>query len=107
MTAKNAAVIGSFEMKGRRVFPDADGEIIRQLTQEGDFGKDSRGRWFARPPRLKEVTGVWLNNPNYSWKITEHEDGTITCSPSIWCNKGYPEYGEWHGFLERGDWREC
>ncbi len=33
--------------------------------------------------------------------ITEHEDGTITVSPSI-----YDAPDGWHGYLERGVWRE-
>ncbi len=35
--------------------------------------------------------------------VTEHEDGTITVSPSILI-KGRTT---WHGYLERGIWREC
>jgi hypothetical protein len=31
--------------------------------------------------------------------VVEHEDGTITCSPSLVMPSG------WHGFLERGVWR--
>lgn len=34
-------------------------------------------------------------------EVTEHEDGTITVSPSIL--NGQP--GGWHGYLERGVWR--
>lgn len=38
--------------------------------------------------------------------VTEHEDGTITVSPSILVSN--PQQGElWHGYLERGVWREC
>jgi hypothetical protein len=37
-------------------------------------------------------------------EVTEHEDGTITVSPSILINDGRDE---WHGFIERGVWREC
>ncbi len=33
--------------------------------------------------------------------VTEHEDGTITVSPSILD----PAPGGWHGYLERGVWR--
>lgn len=32
--------------------------------------------------------------------VTEHEDGTITVSPSI-----FDAPDGWHGFLERGVWR--
>ncbi len=35
----------------------------------------------------------------------EHADGTITISPSIEIHAG--KCGYWHGFLERGIWREC
>jgi hypothetical protein len=35
--------------------------------------------------------------------VTEHEDGTITVSPSILLNDGRKI---WHGYLERGIWRE-
>lgn len=36
--------------------------------------------------------------------VTEHEDGTITVSPSILVSDGQRE---WHGYLERGVWRKC
>jgi hypothetical protein len=38
--------------------------------------------------------------------VTEHEDGTITVSPSILVSN--LQQGElWHGYLERGVWRSC
>lgn len=37
--------------------------------------------------------------------VVEHEDGTITVSPSILVSDGTGEL--WHGYLERGEWREC
>jgi len=38
-------------------------------------------------------------------EVTEHEDGTITVSPSILVSN--PQQGElFHGFLERGVWRK-
>ncbi len=39
----------------------------------------------------------------FTHKVTEHEDGTVTVSPSILDQRP----GGWHGFLERGVWREC
>lgn len=36
--------------------------------------------------------------------IVEHEDNTITVSPSI-LTKDHKE--SWHGYLEKGVWREC
>jgi hypothetical protein len=40
--------------------------------------------------------------------VIEHEDGTITVSPSILIT-GYEgdHQVQWHGYLERGRWREC
>jgi hypothetical protein len=36
--------------------------------------------------------------------IVEHEDGTITVSPSILVTGSHGK--QWHGYLERGVWRE-
>jgi hypothetical protein len=38
--------------------------------------------------------------------IVEHPDGTITVSPSILVTGGGND-GSWHGYLDRGVWREC
>lgn len=60
----------------------------------------------------------WIvNAPNGEWggiekhTIIEHEDGTITVSPSILISTSY-DGGKtyvtlWHGFLEKGIWRSC
>jgi hypothetical protein len=37
-------------------------------------------------------------------EVTEHEDGTISVSPSILINDGR---SEWHGYLRRGVWETC
>jgi hypothetical protein len=37
--------------------------------------------------------------------VTEHEDGTITVSPSILSTQAAHGH-DWHGYLERGVWRE-
>jgi hypothetical protein len=40
--------------------------------------------------------------------VTEHEDGTITVKPSIGLGRaGAPGGFARHGFLTRGEWREC
>lgn len=44
-------------------------------------------------------------------KVVEHEDGTITVSPSILI-KDSVDWGKtyidrYHGYLEKGVWREC
>ena len=71
-----------------RIFPNEQGHLI---LKPGDYGKDNNGLWWVRPP--KGGAGV------LDHEVVEHEDGTITVSPSILG----PEY---HGFLERGVWRE-
>lgn len=81
--------------KGTRHYPhEVTGHL---LLPEGGYGKDKRGVWHARPPG--QHMGCLKNHD-----VTEHEDGTITVSPSI-------EIGDnqsvWHGFLEKGIWREA
>lgn len=39
------------------------------------------------------------------WSITVEEDQTITVNPSIWWDKDATPPG-WHGYLQRGVWRE-
>jgi hypothetical protein len=62
-------------------------------------------------------TGIWhLCTPDGHhgsvrdtiWSITEHEDGSITVSPSIrisTTNRQNVEHDLWHGYLEGGVWR--
>lgn len=38
-------------------------------------------------------------------EVTEHEDGTVTVSPSILSTTATHGH-DWHGYLERGVWRE-
>lgn len=76
-------------MKGRRVYPDERGGLT---LAEGDYGRTPAGEWLLRPPGC----GMGALDGH---TVTEHEDGTITVSPSIVAN-------EWHGFLERGVWRK-
>lgn len=83
-------------MKGRRVDPDT------QAFKPGDYGKNSDGEWYCRPPGKKSHLGSLQEHT-----VTEHEDGTITVSPSILID--YPagkDSWKWHGYLERGIWRE-
>lgn len=91
-------------MIGRRL-PDADmdrphsGWKDWQAGQPGDYMKvldGERASWWVMDPagsigRLTTHT------------VVEHEDGTITVSPSILD----PSAGGWHGYLERGVWRSC
>lgn len=81
-------------MTGRRVYPDDEGQL---RLAPGDYGQDASGVWYARAPRMS--TGCLVGH-----NIVEHEDGTITVSPLMVIDHG--ARGTWHGFLERGVWRE-
>jgi len=79
--------------QGRRL-PDGT-----PLKQAGDYGFfPDTNEWL-----------VWLPNGSYTGylnhTITEHDDGTISVSPSILMQD---DAGRtlWHGFLEHGVWRE-
>lgn len=59
----------------------------------------------------RAITPIGLVANLDSHEVTEHEDGTITVSPSIRVTTprlpdGLPDES-WHGFLERGVWREA
>ncbi len=64
----------------------------------GDYFQDRDGSWRGESPN---GLPVWLK----THAVTEHEDGTITVSPSILV--GDRGKKQWHGYLERGIWREC
>ena len=94
------------EVKGRRVYPDAAGQLPK--LEPGDYGRYGSGEWYCCAP---VDTGDWFTNFHGSLgsgtshhQVAEHEDGTITVSPSILIKR---HNGEWHGFLERGVWRSC
>ncbi len=78
-----------------RKYLDENGHL---LLGSGDYGQDADGVWCIRPP------GCHMGPLISGHKITEHEDGTITVSPSIECD--WRDGPNWHGFLERGEWRK-
>ena len=73
-------------------------DIPPHLMKPGDFGK-WEGVWYCRPP-WKHALGNLARH-----KVEEHDDGTITVSPSILIDCGERE--TWHGYLEHGVWRSC
>jgi hypothetical protein len=88
----------SATMPGRRVaWPDG-------ILASGEYAQAPTGAWFAGTP-----SGHLANLSRHA--ITEHEDGTITVSPSIRVSSpamdGGAERELWHGYLERGVWRSC
>lgn len=77
---------------GRRVY---DTEVFAP----GDYGKHPvSGEWYACPPG--DHLGCLSEHD-----VVEHEDGTITVSPSILISDDKGE--RWHGYLRRGVWEEC
>lgn len=102
-------------MQGRRI-PDRT-DFTLEGIQPGDYWKDPDRGWYCAVPdpkiptykpecfTLPAMAGLGKHD------ITEHEDGTITVSPSILLSTNWgPDwtYHEiWHGFLERGVWRSC
>lgn len=66
----------------------------------GRFLDDGFVEWWIVDP-----TGH-LGSLGRGHTVTEHDDGTITVSPSILSTMA--DHGhDWHGFLEHGVWREC
>jgi hypothetical protein len=84
-------------MKGTRIYPNAQGDLL--FTEPGMYGKDKDGHWLARVPSPDFLMGRLDAHD-----IIEHEDDTITVSPSILVERH--DGKTWHGYLERGVWRE-
>jgi hypothetical protein len=81
-------------MQGTRI---TSGKLRDFWDHPGAYGKVGDS-WLVCLP-----TGE-LCSMNAGHDIVEHEDGTITVSPSILMPEGRGTY--WHGYLERGVWRE-
>ena len=65
------------------------------------YGTGNGKDWYCTTPN-----GLFGNLSAH--RVVEHEDGTITVSPSILVTSGHDhKEPSWHGFLERGVWREC
>jgi len=84
-------------MEGKRVelIPQPGGF---QLLEPGEYGKWTDGTWSACTPNDH---GANLGRHD----VTEHEDGTISVTPSILVSNN--DGPLWHGYLTRGVWREC
>lgn len=68
------------------------------LSVPGAVAGPWRGQWMVNTPNGH----LGMINTK-KWTIIEHEDGTITVSPSISVRNADQEL--WHGFLEAGIWR--
>jgi len=84
-------------MQGKRVYKQNN----EFPSNPGEYMKNPDESWVFCVP-----TGIHGTINSKTWAITEHEDKTITVSPSILVTCHNPEYS-WHGFLEKGIWREC
>jgi len=86
--------------QGRR-YPDvADASVPHPVLPEGGYRRLG-GIWHVRPPGTRHEGSIGKHD------VTEHEDGTITVTPSILLETTWAgELEAWHGYLERGVWRE-
>lgn len=85
----------------RRDLTESDG-----LPNPGEYGKTAGGWWYGCPPVPIDEWGFPVMGNLSQHTVTEHEDGTITVSPSILIGAGRQDKSPWHGFLERGIWRQ-
>jgi hypothetical protein len=87
-------------VQGTRLY-ETEGEedfLYRIALSPCSYG-EIKGHWYATTPN-----GLFGNLGSHT--VVEHEDGTITVSPSILVQKRLDGLS-WHGYLERGVWREC
>lgn len=87
-------------MTGRRVY-----DLEPHEYEPGDYGRWDDA-WYCRTPADTESRRMQGNLRNHH--VVEHDDGTITVSPSILVAARWAgEELSWHGYIERGVWREC
>lgn len=80
------------ETQGTRIYPDKNGKFV--MPNSACYGQDKDGTWWCRPPGCHG--GMLLDHV-----VIEHEDKTITVTPSIHM------VGLWHGYLTNGVFKEC
>ena len=73
----------------------------RVASTPGAYGTRNGVDWYCTTPN-----GLFGNISKHA--IMEHDDGTITVAPSILITSGLDHrQPSWHGWLERGVWREA
>lgn len=117
-------------MNGRRI-PDSEwfDRHSAGTLRSGDYGRELITKHSDTPAERQEwdwfvccpdgsTTALWVNEDDRNGNrhvITEHDDGTISVGgsilghvlPSEWIGGVGPISSEaWHGWLERGVWRE-
>jgi hypothetical protein len=90
--------------QGRRIYgTDKDSDDHLWYSPEpGDYWRDDVRGWSVETPN-----GLRAGLANH--EVVEHEDGTISVSPSILCEGALgadPTKVTWHGYLKHGVWRE-
>lgn len=90
--------------QGQRSMPDADGWLDpAEINKPARYGRAMNERVAGKRTGWWEVTApdgsCGLLDPSIH-TVVEHEDGTITVSPSLDFSKRRP--GAWHGWLRRG-----
>ncbi len=78
--------------------------LTDDIPNPGEYGKDSSGTWYGCPPQTLDDDGLPLIGNLANHRVIEHEDRSITVSPSILITRHNGT--QWHGWLERGVWRE-
>jgi hypothetical protein len=94
--------------QGTRVWPNADGYL-----DANEIDKPARyGRATADRVKNSAAGDLQVSTPDGCrgrlgtlHTVEEHEDGTITVSPSIDMSQRKP--GAWHGWLRRGVFESC
>lgn len=94
-------------MIGIRIYPDKDGWLNPQtINQPGRYGRATHPSTMGKRTGWWEVTTpdgrVGSLSPDIH-KVVEHEDGTITVTPSLDMSVRVP--GGWHGWLTKGYFR--
>lgn len=85
-------------MPGRRV---PDGTPVHAYAP-GDYGRRGTTWWAKIPSGVLHCLNRDGVGPSHTWSVDEHEDMTITVTPSIW-----DAPNGWHGWLRHGTWTEA
>lgn len=92
-------------IKGKRIYPNADGWLPRgAMNEPATYGRATHPLVIGRSVGWWTVTapdGSACSLDPSIHTVVEHDDGTITVSPSIDMSKT----GGWHGFLVRGEFK--
>jgi len=85
-------------MNGQRlIYVDGEEDFVwRIASTPGAYGSRNGTDWYGTTPN--GLLGCLTKH-----NITEHDDGTISVSPSILMTGDR----QWHGYLIRGVWKEC